>query len=227
MAKVSPIYTQSIGQRVKEIIIGELRDYFRNVSEFGFPNSPVKMPLIRESYGVDIRNYPAVFIKILHTNKQRLGIGQDYAQDVWSDDQTIFQEYLPGTENTTQIPYKPRVIAERWGYMADITFQLQVWGDTTPIRNRMVDEIFAAFQRYQRQSLMNKGIILLDLSEGEESDYPLDDTIHIFIANINLTVNAELYFDEPVQSVIAVSVTTATLPDNINPDQPSYVVEEP
>jgi hypothetical protein len=222
---VSPFDFRSMGQRVKEIVIQELRNYFRDVSQFGTPMSTVKMPIIRESYGSDIRNYPAVFIKILSENPSPLGIGKNYVQDVFSDDQTIFQQYLPGTENFKHpIPYKPRVIAERWGYMSDISFQLQVWGDTTPIRNKMVDEIMAAFERYQRQSLMRQGIILVSISEGEESDYPLNDTEHVYIANINLTVNAELYFDVPCASITGVNVSIS---NNINksPDQAPYIIE--
>ena len=52
----TPIYEQSLGQRVKEIIISELRYYFQTTSQFGTPGSTVKMPVIREAYGVDLRN---------------------------------------------------------------------------------------------------------------------------------------------------------------------------
>jgi hypothetical protein len=222
---VSPFDFRSMGQRVKEIIIQELRNYFRDVSQFGTPTSTVKMPIIREAYGAEVQNYPAVFVKILNESPSPLGIGKNFIQDVYSDDQTIFQQYLPGTERfTTPVSYRPRVIAERWGFMADISFQLQVWGDTTPIRNKMVDEIVAAFERYQRQSLMQQGIILTSISQGEETDYPLNDSTHIYIANINLTVNAELYFDIPCSSITAINVVVS---NNINksPDLASYVDE--
>lgn len=228
LSPISPQYKQSIGQRVKEIIIQELRDYFRNVSQFGFPGSTVKMPVIREAYGMDIRSYPSIFIKINHVNPQPMSIGQDFVQDVWSDDQTIYQEFLPGTETfATPVPYRRRVIAKRWGFMGDISFSLQVWGDTTPIRNRVVDETIAAFKFYQRQSLLNQGIVLMSIAEGEESDYPLNDTEYVYIANINLTVNAELYFDEPVASITAVNVIGRLDSVNVNQDEPTYIEQNP
>ena len=219
-------YTESIGQRAKIIVIDELRNYFQNISTFGFPGSNVKMPIVRETYGRDLRAYPAVFIKVLNVNRIPLGIGMDYVQDVWSDDQLMGQQYLPGTENFTEpVPYRRRVIAERTGFMADVTFSLQVWADTTPVRNRLVDECMAAFQKFQRKRLMNRGLVLVNLSEGEEGDYPLNDTEHIFIANISLTVNAELYFDEPVSSITAINASTQWGPENPYPDTPPYILQ--
>ena len=64
-----------------------------------------------------------------------------------------------GTEHKPHpVPYRKRVIAERYGYLADVTFQLQVWGDNTPVRNRMVDEITSAFLRFRKNALLNRGI---------------------------------------------------------------------
>ena len=230
-----PIYLESLGQYSKEQIIQNLRYYFQVISQFGTPNSTVKMPVIRESYGDDLRNYPAVFVKILSSRTQSLGLNRGFVQDVFSDDQEIFQQYLPGTEKDKYPKkYRPRVIAERFGYLADITFSLQVWADTTPVRNRMIDEITAAFLRFQTENLMSKGITIVSLSEGEESDFPLNDTTKIYIANITLVVNAELYFDYPVPSVTEFSVITRTDVSQINPDQtniltssdePSYIIE--
>jgi len=223
---MSSLYLQSMGQKVKEIIISELRLYFQNVSQFGFPGSNVQMPIIREAYGIDLRSYPAVFVKILSANAQPLGIGQDFVQTVFSDDQHVGQKYLPHTENfITPVPYRNRAIALRYGYMMDISFNLEVWADRTPVRNRIVDEIVSAFRHYQREHLLEQGIVLISLNEGAESDFPLNDTEMVFIANINLNVNAELYFDERVASVTAVS---ARVNKNIttSPDQPSYIDEE-
>jgi len=223
---MSSLYLQSMGQKVKEIIISELRLYFQNVSQFGFPGSNVQMPIIREAYGIDLRSYPAVFVKILSANAQPLGIGQDFVQTVFSDDQHVGQKYLPHTENfITPVPYRNRAIALRYGYMMDISFNLEVWADRTPVRNRIVDEIVSAFRHYQRERLLEQGIVLISLNEGAESDFPLNDTEMVFIANINLNVNAELYFDERVASVTAVS---ARVNKNIttSPDQPSYIDEE-
>jgi len=222
----TPIFLESLGQKTKEVIIEELRYYFQVVSKFGTPSSTVKMPMIREAYGTDLRNYPAVFIKILSSRTQSMGINQGFVQDVWSDDQEIYQVYLPGTESdSTPKSYRRRVIAERYGYMSDISFQLQIWGDNTPVRNRMVDEVTSAFLRYQKERLLEKGIVIISLDEGEESDFPLNDTTHIFVANITLVVNAELYFDYPVASVTDVSVVSQLTP-NPNPDQPSYILED-
>jgi len=220
----TPIYLESLGQRTKEIIIEELRYYFQVISQFGTPGSTVKMPVIREAYGSDLRNYPAVFIKIISSRTQSLGIGEGFVQDVWSDDQEIYQVYLPGTEfDKNPKPYQRRVIAERYGYLSDVTFQMQVWGDNTPVRNRMVDEITAAFLRFRRESLMSKGIVITSMDEGEEADFPLNDTTQIYIANITLSVNAELYFDYPVASITGVSVTSSFEANNISPDQPPYI----
>jgi hypothetical protein len=71
---------------------------------------------------------------------------------------------------------------------------------------------------------MRQGIVLVSISEGEESDYPLDDTIHIYIANLNLTVNAELYFDVPCNSITGVNVQLSKNIDK-SPDEPSYILE--
>jgi hypothetical protein len=219
-------YKESIGQRTKIIIIDELRNYFQNVSTFGFPGSNVKMPIIRETYGRDLRAYPAVFIKIVSVNRIPLGINQDYVQDVMSDDQLVGQQYLPGTENfTNPVPYRRRVIAERTGFMANVTLSLQVWADTTPVRNRLVDECIAAFQKFQRQRLMDRGLIFETINEGEEADYPLNDTEHIFIANISLTVNAELYFDTPVSSITKISGVIVAGTDDPYPDTPPYILQ--
>jgi hypothetical protein len=219
----TPLYIESLGQRTKEIIIEELRYYFQVISQFGTPNSTVKMPIIREAYGVDLRNYPAVFVKILSSRTTSLGINKGFVQDVFSDDQEVYQQYLPGTEHKKKPKtYRPRVIAERYGYLADVTFQMQVWADTTPVRNRMVDEITAAFQRFQKESLLIKGIIVERIDEGEESDFPLNDTTHIFVANITLAVNAELYFDYPVTSITGINEIAKYAP-NPNPDQPNYI----
>ena len=38
--------------------------------------------MIREAYGSDLRNYPAVFIKILSSRVEPLGLGQGFVQDV-------------------------------------------------------------------------------------------------------------------------------------------------
>ena len=182
------------------------------------------MPMIREAYGSDLRNYPAVFIKILSSRVEPLGLGQGFVQDVWSDDQELYQIYLPGTEAfKNPVPYQRRVIAERYGYLSDVTFQLQVWGDTTPVRNRMVDEITSAFIRFQRERLLEKGIVIVSLNEGEESDFPLNDTTHIYLANITLVVNAELYFDYPVPSITGVTIFSR-LDENTVPDQPAYIL---
>lgn len=219
----SPIYFESLGQKTKESVIEELRYYFQMVSNFGSPGSTISMPLIREAYGTDIRNWPAVFVKILSSRTQTLGLGGGFVQDVWSDDQTIYQQYLPGTENKPKPKaYQRRVIAERYGYLSDISFQLQVWASKTPVRNRMVDEITAAFMRYQKERLLKKGIAIVSVDEGEESDFPLNDTTHIFVANITLVVNAELYFDYPVSSITDVNVKSGFNP-NPNPDQPYYI----
>lgn len=200
-------FTQSLGQRVKDILIDSLRDYFQNISQFGFPGSSIAMPIIREAYSQDLRSWPAIFIKITHVAENPMSIGQDFVKDVWSDDQTTFDKYLPHTENfENPVSYRPRVIAERYGRMADVSINIQVWGDTVPVRNKVVDEVLAALWRYERQSLLDEGIILSSLSEGEETDFPINDTEQMYIANINLTVNAELYIDVPVQSVTAVNV---------------------
>ena len=89
----------SLGQRVKQLVIGELKYYYQNVSQFGFPGSPVKMPVIREAFSLATRIYPVIVVKILHDESKNLGIGRDFVQDVWSDDQEVGQKYLPGTEN--------------------------------------------------------------------------------------------------------------------------------
>jgi len=225
--------SENLAQRVKQLLIAELRYYFQNVSQFGFPDSPISMPIVREAYGLDIRQYPIIIIKILHEESKNLGIGRDFVEDVLSDDQLVGQEDLPGTEHWKKpIPYKRRTISERFGYMADVTFNLQVWGDTTAVRNRTVDEIFAALRYYQRQSLLDSGVQIMRLSMGEETDYPLDLKQKIYIANMNLVVNAELYFENPVNSITAVKVYKVTtnpygkVGPSTSPDQPSYIVED-
>lgn len=219
----SPLYITSIGQRTKEVIIQELRYYFQTVSSFNGPGV-VQTPVIREAYGVDLRNYPAVFVKIINTREKTLGLGNGFVGWVWSDDQEGNQQYLPGTENLQfPVAYKPRAIAQRFGYMADITFQLQVWGDTVVVRNRIVDEIKAAFQTFQKISLEQQGIVVVDMSEGEEQDFPLNDTTHIFVANISLVVNAELYFDFPVSSITQVEVYQSNIPPY--PDLSPYIIQ--
>jgi len=220
----SPIYFESLGTKTKEEIIQELRYYFQTVSNFGSPGSTIQMPLIREAWGIDVRSWPLITVKILSSRTQTLGIGGGFVQDVFSDDQTIYQQYLPGTEHQPKPkPYRQRVIAERYGYLSDITFQLQVFASKTPVRNRVVDEITAALMRYQKTRLLKKGIVVTSVDEGEEFDFPLDDTTHIFCANITLVVNAELYFDYPVASVIGINVTSRIGPENPNPDQPNYI----
>ena len=219
-----------IGQKTKEIIIESLNYYFLNISQIGFPGSNVQSPIIREVFGMDIRNYPAIFVRILNEKPLPISIGQDYVRDVWSEDQTAWQKFLPGTENDLHPkPYCPRVIAQRYGYMSDITFNLQVWGDTTVVRNRIVDEIKRAFKQGGdgtiRNSLLNTGIVLLSISEGEEMDLPLNDTTKIFIANINLEVNAEIYFDTPVTSITG-STVQVNPPVNTSPDAINYIIND-
>jgi hypothetical protein len=217
----------NLAQRTKQIIIGELRFYFQSVSQMGLPGNPIKMPIVRESFGVVIRQYPIIAVKILHEEPKNLGIGRDFVEDVMSDDQLVGQKYLPGTENFKYpVPYKRRVIAERYGYMADITFNLQVWGDTTAVRNDVVDEVVAAFKYFQRQSLLDiHGIQLMRISMGEETDFPLDESQKIYVANINLVVNAEVYFDEDVTSIIGVNTYSFNGPVNPSPNQPAYIIE--
>lgn len=219
--------SENLAQRVKQLIIGELRYYFQNVSQFGFPGNPIQMPIIREAYGLNIRQYPIIIVKILHEETKNMGIGRDFVEDVESDDQLVGQSILPGTEAfPTPVPYMKRTIAERFGYMSDITFNLQIWGDNTPTRNRTVDEVFSALRYYQRESLLNNGVQLMRLSMGEESDYPLNKTEKIYIANINLVVNAELYFDSPVNSITRVNSYKMTKPLIPNPHQPPYIIQE-
>lgn len=217
----------NLAQKVKQIIIGELRYYFQNVSQMGMPGNPITMPIIRESFGLTVRQYPIITVKILHEESKNLGIGRDFVEDVKSDDQLVGQKYLPGTENfKVPVPYKRRVIAERYGYMADITFNLQIWGDTTAVRNRVVDETIAALRYFQRESMLETyGVQLMRASMGEETDYPLDEAQKVYVANINLVVNAEAYFDQGVDSVTAVNAYEMKGPNNPSPNQPPYIVE--
>lgn len=219
----------NLAQRTKETVIRELRDYFQNTSQFGFPgpdgSEPViKTPIIREAYGYNIRQYPLIVVKILHEETRNLGIGRDFVEDVVSDDQRVYEEYLPGTENFTEpVPYKRRVIAERYGYMSDIFFNLQVWGDTTQVRNQTVDEVIGALRTWRRESFLNQGIQILKLSTGEETDYPLDNHQKIYISNINFEVNAELYYDIKVGSITKVNAYRRIAPVNLSPDQPKFI----
>lgn len=221
-------YYASLEQKTKENIIQTLQFYFQNISQLGFPGSNTKTPVIREVYSDDLRIYPAIFIKTLSTKSIPMGIGQDHCGDVWSQDQTLNQIYLPGTENDLQIPYTPRVIAQRYGRMADITFNLQIWGDTVIIRNRVSDEVMRMFiqggPNTMRDRLLKKGIVLVNISGGEEMDLPLNDTDKVFIANINLVVNAELYFDVPVPSITGVEILQGNY-QNTTPDLPPNVVQ--
>lgn len=217
----------NLAQKVKSIIIGELRFYFQNVSKMGNPGDPVTMPIIRESFGITMRQYPIITVKVLHEESKNLGIGRDFVEDVYSDDQQVGQKYLPGTEDfKNPVPYKPRVIAERYGYMADITFNLQIWGDTTAVRNRVVDETVAALRYFQRESMLDQfGIQLMRASMGEETDYPLDEAQKVYVANINLVVNAEAYFDYSVTSITKVNTYRMSGPTNPSPHQQPYIVE--
>jgi len=220
----------NLAQRTKAVVIRELRDYFQNISDFGFPapdgSQPIiKMPIIREAYGYNIRQYPLIVVKIVHEQSKNLGIGQDYVEDVISDDQLVSQQILPGTENFYEpVPYKRRVIAERYGMMSDITFNIQVWGDTTQVRNYTVDEVIGALRYWKRQSFLNQGIQLLSVNSGEETDYPLNDHDKVYISNINYQVNAELYWDKKVMSITKVNSYHKNI-INLNPDQPPYIDE--
>lgn len=220
----------NLAQRTKAVVIRELRDYFQNISSFGFPapdgSQPIiKMPIIRESYGYNIRQYPLIVVKIVHEQSKNLGIGQDYVEDVISDDQIVSQQFLPGTENFHEpVPYKKRVVAERFGMMSDITFNIQVWGDTTQVRNYTVDEVIGALRYWKRQSFLNQGIQLLSVGSGEETDYPLNDHDKSYMANINYKVNAELYWDREVMSITKVNSYHKDI-INLSPDQPPYIDE--
>lgn len=216
----------NLAQRVKETIILTLQYYFQNVSDFGFPDNPIKEPIISEAFPLELRQYPAIMIKILNESRMKMSIGQDFIEDVLSDDQQPNQQWLPGTEVFKRpVPYRRRVVAERFGLMTRVTFNLQVWGDTTPVRNAVSDQVFDAFEIFMREPLLSRGIELEDISAGEETDYPLDDIRKIYIQNINLTVNAEMYFDKPVGYVTAVN-TREYHNLLVHPDQPSYILEE-
>jgi len=218
--------SENLAQKTKKILIQELRYYFQNISQFGFPGNPIKMPIIREAFGLTVRQYPIIVIKILHEETKNLGIGRDFVQDVFSDDQLIGQEYLPGTENFTKpVKYKPRVVAERYGYMSDITFNLQVVCDTTPVRNRVVDECKAALRFYRRESMLNKGLQLMKISEGEETDFPLNQSQKVYISNINLIINAELYVDHTVASITKIN-PYGVRKVNLSPHTPEYIVQQ-
>jgi hypothetical protein len=221
------IYTpNSLAQRAKQLLIGELRYYFKNVSAFGFGVSPIKMPIVREAFSLETRVYPLIVVKILHEESKNLGIGDDFVQDVWSDDQLVGQKYLPGTENFKYpVPYRRRVIAERWGYMADVTFNIQIMGDTVPVRNRVVEEVINAIRFYQRKSLQDNGIQLMRISQGEETDYPLNKSEKIYIANLNCVVNAEMYFDQKVASVTSVHVVGDNKPSAKNPHMDPNILQ--
>ena len=206
-------YLTSLGQITKENVILALRHYFQVTSDFGTINSTIKAPFIREAYGQSVRNYPAIFVKIVNCSTTPLGIGKNFVKDVMSDDQQVAQEFLPGTEHWQKpVAYKRRVIAERYGTMANIQFNLEIWGDNTYVRNNLVDQTIAAFDRFEKQNLMDKGILIVSISEGQESDFPLNDSEHIYTANISLTVNAEKYYDLPVASITAVDVQTTYIP---------------
>jgi hypothetical protein len=221
----TPYVGNNLAQKVKQILINELRYYFQSVSQFGFPSSPIKMPIIREAFSLTSRLYPAIIIKILHEETRNISIGRDYAEDVFSDDQLVGQKYLPGTEDfKVPVPYRRRVVAERYGYMSDITFNIQVMADTTPVRNKTVDEICAALRYYQRESMLTNGIQMTRLSMGEETDYPLNASEKIYIANLNFVVNAELYFDNKVNSVTAVN-TYKFKTNSVNPHMEPYILQ--
>lgn len=89
----------------------------------------------------------------------------------------------------------------------------------------MVDEITSAFLRFRKNALLNRGIVITSLDEGEESDFPLNDTTKIYLANITLGVNAEIYFDYPVPSITGITSITQISANNTNPDQPNYIIQ--
>ena len=217
-------FADAIGQRTKDILIDQLRYYFSNISLFGNPSNPIKMPMVKETYALDMREYPCVLVNISHSSKINCSIGQDYCEDVFSDDQQVGQIYLPGTENfTTPVPYKPRAIAERYVICADIGFNLKVIGSSTVIRNRVAGETQAACARHRRQALLDNGIQILKCDEGPEGELQINGTEKLFIANISLVVNAESYFDYPVSYITAVNGTVGygEIPSNNN----GYVIQ--
>ena len=110
--------------------------------------------------------------------------------------------------------------------MADITFNLQVLADTTPVRNRTVDELCSAIRFYQRESLLRNGIQLMRLSMGEETDYPLNASEKIFVANLNCVVNAELYFDNKVASITKVNYYGFVKGGLKNPDMDAAILQD-
>lgn len=224
---------QSATQFTKETIIEELKFYFNNVSQFGFPGNPVKAPVIRESYSTNIRVYPCIFLKTLNEHTQTLGLNKGFVGDVFSDDQTMSQQFLPGTENyappntgqyPVQVPYMRRVIAERYGHLSDITLNLQVWDESRDVTNRITDEAIAALQRYRKESLQKAGIIVAGVSAGEDFDIPLNDTTHVFVSNIRLDVSIALYFDYPCSHITAIQ-PVASYQGNTSPDIPSYIIQ--
>jgi len=219
-------YQASLGQYTKEKLILALRHYFHEISDFGFPDSPIKSVFIREAYGKSIRNYPCIFVKIVNSKPQTLGIGKGFVGNVYSDDQLAYQKYLPGTENSYhKIPYRKRIIAHRYGYLADITFKLEVWGDTKYARNQIADSVVAALETYEKQKLMNDGIVLVSISENSENDFPLDDTQHVYTTDIMVTVNSQLMIDYPVVSITGVHVIQNFVPSNVDPDFNPAIVD--
>lgn len=228
---MSDLFLQSITQKTRENLIEELRYYYQLISNFGSPiPGGIKMPIIRSAYGADIRYYPILFFKLRSSKNISLGIGRGFVQDVWSDDQKAGQIYLPGTEfKKNPKPYRNRVIAERRGYMADITFEIEIWADTPVVRDRIADETVAAFQYYQKERLLAKGIHISSIDEGSENIYPLDSPSNVvYTSSIFMTVNAESYYDVGVPSITGVSSKSVIRPFNILPDlDPTTIQNQP
>lgn len=225
---MSDLFLQSLTQKTREYLIEELRFYYQLVSNFGSPQSVIQMPMIRSAYGADINVYPIIFFKLRSSENVSLGIGKGFVKDVFSDDQSVGQKYLPGTEyDKNPKPYRRRAIAERKGYMADITFELEVWGDTPVVRDRVVDETVSAFMHYQRERLLEKGIQILKINEGSEAIYPLDSPSNVvYVASIFLSVNAEIYFDNTVASITGLDARPV-FQRNLYPDlDPSVIQDE-
>ena len=182
-------YIYGLRYNVKNEIIYAIRHYFENYSEFKKDNSNIQIPAIYDEIPLINRTYPNVIIKNTGGQDIPLGLDRDFIEDVWSDDLEI-----------------PRVIAERRGYAENIGFQLQVQGDTTPVRDRMVDNIIAALKFIERQYLLNRGIRILTVSPGGDTLIPLDTTRAIYQTTISITVYAEQVYDTLVDAITAVTV---------------------
>lgn len=166
--------------KAKDIIAMVLREFFAENNGL--------IPIVRYAYAMETATYPCIIITVSSGSYKPLGIGMGFAQDI---------------RNACG-----KTIAERRGFMVKASVQLRIMAQSSEERQRLLDQTLTAMLIIEMQNLYDLGITILSADFGNEETVPLGDAINAYAVTISLNILTEVYYDELVQYIRSIGVTT-------------------